>query len=249
MEGEGLAAEFLSLELELCAQLKEVKFPPPVSYVYNPLEYAWEPHRCYVQKYCSSPKEVLFLGMNPGPFGMAQTGVPFGEVSAVRDWLGVSGAVGHPEREHPRRPVLGWACGRSEVSGARFWGLLRSLCGLAGAPTFFARCFVHNLCPLAFLDGAGRNLTPADLPREVREQLLVICEASLRRVVAALGVATVVGVGRVAEGRARRALGDGVKVLGIPHPSPRNPNANRGWGKEAAELLRELGVVTLTMDG
>ena len=32
-------------------------------------------------------KRVVFLGMNPGPFGMAQVGVPFGEVAAVRDWL------------------------------------------------------------------------------------------------------------------------------------------------------------------
>ncbi|XP_067833035.1 single-strand selective monofunctional uracil DNA glycosylase-like [Heptranchias perlo] len=246
-EGDGVAASFLRAELELNARLREMEFSDPVCCVYSPLEYAWEPHRAFVEKYCRSPKEVLFLGMNPGPFGMVQTGVPFGDVSTVRDWLGVSGTVRRPETEHPKRPVLGLDCPRTEVSGARFWGLFRSLCG--SPDCFFRSCFVHNLCPLAFLDREGRNLTPADLPPPQRERLLGACDETLRRAVAVLGVGTVIGVGRLAERRARRALAGGtegqVRVEGIAHPSPRNPQANRGWQAAVAVRLQELRLTPL----
>ncbi|XP_072422715.1 LOW QUALITY PROTEIN: single-strand selective monofunctional uracil DNA glycosylase-like [Chiloscyllium punctatum] len=250
---EGLAGSFLQEELELNARLKGIAFPAPVSYIYNPLEYAWEPHRAYVERYCRSPKEVLILGMNPGPFGMVQTGVPFGELESVRDWLGLGQAlasVSRPPREHPRRPVLGLRCPRSEVSGARFWGLFRSLCGPPGPASLFRRCFVHNLCPLAFLAASGRNLTPAELPAGPRGELLEACGSSLARVVRLLGVGTVLAVGRLAEQRARRALaasGSPVRVVALPHPSPRNPRANRGWQEEAAARLRELGVARLLL--
>lgn len=69
------AARFLQVELQLNANLRQLTFGEPVQYVYNPLEYAWETHRCYVERYCRGGQSVLFLGMNPGPFGMAQTGV------------------------------------------------------------------------------------------------------------------------------------------------------------------------------
>ncbi|XP_011848002.1 PREDICTED: single-strand selective monofunctional uracil DNA glycosylase isoform X2 [Mandrillus leucophaeus] len=109
-----LAESFLEEELRLSAELSQLQFSESVGVIYNPLEYAWEPHRNYVTRYCQGPKEVLFLGMNPGPFGMAQTGVPFGEVSMVRDWLGIGGPVLTPPQEHPKRPVLGLECPQSE---------------------------------------------------------------------------------------------------------------------------------------
>ncbi|XP_017706496.1 PREDICTED: single-strand selective monofunctional uracil DNA glycosylase isoform X3 [Rhinopithecus bieti] len=174
-----LAESFLEEELRLSAELSQLQFSESVGVIYNPLEYAWEPHRNYVTRYCQGPKEVLFLGMNPGPFGMAQTGVPFGEVSMVRDWLGIGGPVLTPSQEHPKRPVLGLECPQSEVSGARFWGFFRNLCGQP--EVFFHHCFVHNLCPLLFLAPSGRNLTPAELPAKQREQLLRICDAALCR--------------------------------------------------------------------
>ncbi|KAL4701843.1 hypothetical protein H8959_015847, partial [Pygathrix nigripes] len=110
-----LAESFLEEELRLSAELSQLQFSESVGVIYNPLEYAWEPHRNYVTRYCQGPKEVLFLGMNPGPFGMAQTGVPFGEVSMVRDWLGIGGPVLTPSQEHPKRPVLGLECPQSEL--------------------------------------------------------------------------------------------------------------------------------------
>uniref|UniRef100_A0A1A8IFW3 Single-strand-selective monofunctional uracil-DNA glycosylase 1 n=3 Tax=Nothobranchius TaxID=28779 RepID=A0A1A8IFW3_NOTKU len=240
------ASRFLQAELELNAHLRRLSFSEPVRYVYNPLDYAWDTHRCYVEKYCLPGQRVLFLGMNPGPFGMAQTGVPFGEVRSVVDWLKILGEVGRPDEEHPKRRITGLSCTQSEVSGARFWGFFRKLCG---EPTrFFQHCFVHNLCPLIFMSATGKNLTPPELPAAEREALLSLCDSALCQVVQALNVSMVIGVGRVAEQRARRALsaaGVDVRVEGIMHPSPRNPLANKGWEGVARAKLEELGVLSL----
>uniref|UniRef100_A0A8B9MFZ4 Single-strand-selective monofunctional uracil-DNA glycosylase 1 n=1 Tax=Accipiter nisus TaxID=211598 RepID=A0A8B9MFZ4_9AVES len=112
---DDLAGRFLRLEREQSALLQALPpFGEPVSHVYHPLDYAWEPHCDFVRRYCRTPKRVLFLGMNPGPFGMAQTGVPFGEVWHVREWLQVVGGVKKPPSEHPKRPVLGLTCRRAE---------------------------------------------------------------------------------------------------------------------------------------
>lgn len=172
--------------------------------------------------------------------------VPFGEVKSVVDWLKISGEVGHPQDEHPKRRILGLACTQSEVSGARFWGFFRKLCGEPSL--FFQHCFVHNLCPLIFMTASGKNLTPPELPAAEREKLLVLCDIALCQVVEALNVSMVIGVGRVAEQRARRALsaaGVNVRVEGIMHPSPRNPQANKGWEDVAKAKLAELGVLSL----
>uniref|UniRef100_G3N661 Single-strand-selective monofunctional uracil-DNA glycosylase 1 n=2 Tax=Gasterosteus aculeatus TaxID=69293 RepID=G3N661_GASAC len=240
------ASRFLQVELELNAHLRRLAFSQPVRHVYNPLEYAWEPHRCYVEKFCRAGQSVLFLGMNPGPFGMAQTGVPFGEVRSVVDWLKITGEVGHPHDEHPKRRITGLACTQKEVSGSRFWGFFRKLCG--EPDHFFKHCFVHNLCPLIFISASGKNLTPPELPADEREALLALCDIALCQAVEALGVTMVIGVGRVAEQRARRALsaaGVKVQVEGIMHPSPRNPLANKGWEEVAKAKLSELGVLSL----
>src|SRR5210317_1301980 len=111
------AAQALSMEVTA------LKFGEPTAYVYNPLDYAWKIHQAYLEIAGKTKKKVIFLGMNPGPFGMAQTGVPFGEIPAVRDWMGLSGEVQKPNPEHPKRPVEGLACTKSEVSGRRLWGL------------------------------------------------------------------------------------------------------------------------------
>jgi hypothetical protein len=77
---------------DLVQALKGLRFGPPVSHVYHPLIYAAEPHRRYLRLYGDRPKEVVLVGMNPGPWGMAQTGVPFGEIGAVRGRSWVSPA-------------------------------------------------------------------------------------------------------------------------------------------------------------
>lgn len=233
--------DLVDVDRELAAAAGKLRFAPPVSHVYNPLVYAWEPHRRYLEAWGGGNKEIAFLGMNPGPWGMAQTGVPFGEVAAARDWLRVAAPVGRPRREHPKRPVTGFACPRSEVSGRRLWGWFRDRFGTP--ERFFARCFVLNYCPLVFLEESGRNRTPDRLPAAEREALRAVCDRALARALAILRPRLVVGVGRWAELQAARvAAGLGVATGRILHPSPASPAANRGWAAQAARDLAALGV-------
>jgi single-strand selective monofunctional uracil DNA glycosylase len=225
----------------LVKDLDALSFGPPVTHVYNPLVYAREPYELYLARFGATPKEVVLLGMNPGPFGMAQTGVPFGEVRAVRDWLGIQAPVGKPAREHPKRPVQGFSCPHSEVSGLRLWGWAK---GRFGTPErFFRRFFVANYCPLLFVEDSGRNRTPDKLPISEREPLLAACDEALRRTVEILRPRHVVGIGRFAADRARLALaGIDVTLGAIPHPSPASPAANRGWEKLAEDALVRQGI-------
>ena len=225
----------------LCREVEPLRFGHPVTHVYNPLDYARRPHNAYLRRYGASHKRVIFVGMNPGPFGMVQTGVPFGRVAHVRDWLQIEAPVGRPPREHPKRPVTGFDCRRVEVSGARLWG------GIAdhfGSPKrFFSRAYVTNCCPLAFVEASGRNRTPDKLPAHERAPLFAACDRHLRRVVDLLAPRWVVGIGAFAEERAREALADRpVRIGRIPHPSPANPRANRDWAGQARAQLALLGV-------
>lgn len=216
-------------------------YPRPVAAVYNPVDYARRSHRRYFERWATPPKEVVLVGMNPGPWGMAQTGVPFGTVSLVRDWLGIEEPVDRPPDEHPRKPVLGFGCRREEVSGARLWGWARDRFGTP--ERFFARFFVANYCPLLFLDAAGRNLTPDKLPAKARGGLEAACDAALQGLVEALRPRLVVAVGAYVERRLWAALGgSGVGIGRIHHPSPASPVANRGWAARTEAELAALGV-------
>ena len=216
-------------------------FAPPVTHVYNPLQYAWAPHRDYLVRYGTGSPEILMLGMNPGPFGMAQTGVPFGDVAITREWLGVAGRIGRPRIEHPKRPISGFDCTRREVSGRRLWSWARDRFG--DPERFFERFFVWNYCPLCFMEDSGRNRTPDKLPAAERASLYEACDAALACVVRALGVRHVLGIGRFAADRARTALGAGeIVVSAAPHPSPASPIANRGWVEAFERSLDDAGV-------
>ena len=235
------ATQMIAAAQTLSTQLDALRFAPPVTQVYNPLDYAGEVHRRYLARYADGKKRVVFLGMNPGPFGMAQTGVPFGEVASVRDWLGLEGPVGQPKETTPKRPVEGFACTRAEVSGQRLWSLFRARYGTADA--FFAEHFVANYCPLVFFEG-GRNLTPDKLPAAEQKPLLAACDEHLRRLVQILQPEWVIGVGAWAEKRAHTALGEppGLRFGRILHPSPASPLANRGWAPAATQQLVDLGI-------
>ncbi len=217
-----------------------LRFGPPVSHVYNPLDYARRAHDAYVEAYGDTRKRVVFLGMNPGPFGMAQTGVPFGDVACVRDWLGIEEPVDRPRREHPKRPVRGFACRRGEVSGSRLWGAIAA--HFERPERFFADHYVANYCPLLFVEQSGRNRTPDKLPVCERGPLYAACDRHLRRLVDVLRPAWVVGIGRFAEGRAREVVGDRVGVGAVLHPSPANPRAQRDWSGTARRELTALGL-------
>jgi single-strand selective monofunctional uracil DNA glycosylase len=235
------AQQLVAAARQLAARAEELRFGAPVAHVYNPLRYAWKAHEIYLRRFGAAPKEILFLGMNPGPFGMAQTGVPFGEISAVRDWMDIHAPIGRPAFEHPKRPVLGFACPRSEVSGQRLWGLFARRFGTA--EKFFARHLVLNYCPLAFLSADGRNQTPDKLPAAQRAPLDRICDAHLRRVLQILRPQWVIGVGGFARQRAEIvAAGLPVHTGQILHPSPASPAANTGWAAKAAAQLEAAGV-------
>jgi len=226
----------------LARAVDALEFAPPTTHVYNPLVYARRPLERYLERYARPGVQGLLLGMNPGPYGMAQTGVPFGEVSVVRDWLGIEEPVDRPPHEHPKRPVEGFACTRSEVSGQRLWGLARERCG---APErFFERLFVWNYCPLVFMEESGKNRTPDKLPAAERDALYAACDEALRAMVAWLGPALVIGVGKFAEDRARAALSGtpNLRIGTVLHPSPASPIANRGWAPQAEAQLRALGI-------
>ncbi len=230
----------VSIARTLARRTGALPFAPPVTHVYNPLEYAWAPHRAYLVRYGAGSPEILMLGMNPGPFGMAQTGVPFGDVGFVRDWLGIGGKVGRPRAGHPKRPVTGFECPRGEVSGRRLWGWARSRFGEPAR--FFERFFIWNYCPLCFMEESGRNRTPDKLPAAERAPLYQACDVALVRVVRTLGARHVLGIGRFAANRARAALGDAVAVSVAPHPSPASPLANRGWIEAFERSLEGAGL-------
>src|SRR5947209_8103002 len=120
---DAISKQLIRAAKTLRAEMEGLKFAAPVSHVYNPLGYAWSGHEAYLREYGNSRKRVVFLGMNPGPYGMVQTGVPFGEIEAVQGWMKIRTDIGKPPREHPKRLVEGFACRRSEVSGQRLWGL------------------------------------------------------------------------------------------------------------------------------
>lgn len=237
--GTDCAGELLALTERLRERVGKLRFAEPVTHVYNPLDYARETTARYLERFAPRDCKHLFLGMNPGPWGMAQTGVPFGEVGIVRDWMKLRGAVEKPAREHPKRPVLGLDCPRSEVSGARLWGWVAER---FGTPARFARRnFVWNWCPLSFMEESGRNRTPDKLAADERKRLEGICDAALAEAVAILRPDVLVGVGKFAAKRAGLALKDrDLRIVDIPHPSPASPAANRGWAALVERRIEEL---------
>ncbi len=235
--------ELIASTKRLAKDLRDLEFSPPVAYVYRTLDYTWAGQEEYLRRYGKGEKRVVFLGMNPGPFGMAQTGVPFGEVAAVRDWMGIETVIDKPSREHPKRPIEGFQCQRSEVSGRRLWGLFAERFGTADA--FFKDHFVLNFCPLVWMSETGANLTPDKLPLSEMAPVDLACLKHLQEVITLLKPEFVIGVGAFAEERLRRAANAcdcKARVGRVLHPSPASPAANRGWSEAARIQLEKLGV-------
>lgn len=242
MSREGpLSCPLIEATAALRDSVERLAFSPPVAYIYNPLHYAWETHCQYLTQYGTAPKRVLFLGMNPGPFGMAQTAVPFGEIRAVHDWMGLRGAIGSPPVEHPKRPVKGFDTKRSEISGRRLWGLFEQR--FVTARAFFTDHFVANYCPLLFLEASGRNRTPDKLSSKERKPLYAACDKHLLQWIATLKPQWVIAIGTFAEKRIQHTLQDhAIRVGRILHPSPASPATNRNWAESVTAQLETLGV-------
>lgn len=176
---------------------------------------------------------------------MAQTGIPFGDVVFVRDWLQIEGQIGKPEPEHPKRPVAGFDCQRREVSGQRLWGFFKDNFG--SPATFFAEHFVSNYCPLLFLNERGANVTPDKLPGSAMRELYEHCDEYLIELIRYADFQNLVGIGRFAESRLLKLQKEGRidlvrRIHRILHPSPASPAANRGWAEQAARQLATAGI-------
>ena len=228
---------------ELVSALEELKFGLPVTHVYNPLVYARSAWDLYCERYGKGQKRVILLGMNPGPFGMSQVGVPFGEIEHVRDWLGIEVPIGKPPVEHPKRPIKGFGCARSEVSGRRLWSWAKETYG--SPERFFETFFITNYCPLVFMEGPnGRNRIPEKLPKSERDPMFAACDQALRQTIEHFEPEFVVGVGKFAEKKARQVVGHlDLKIGSVLHPSPASPLANRGWAPLMTNGLQELGIL------
>jgi single-strand selective monofunctional uracil DNA glycosylase len=235
-------ADISAITDTLVAGVERLTFSAPVTHVYNPLVYARGGYDGYVARFAGGAKPVVLLGMNPGPFGMAQTGVPFGDVEMVSGWMGISATVTQPAIPHPKRPVSGFACTRREVSGSRLWGWARQRFRSPGA--FFKSFFVLNYCPLVFMEAGGRNRTPDKLALAERNRLFRICDQALAEIVDTLAPQWVVGIGAFAEKRIQAVFnGVALKTGRITHPSPANPRANRGWAQVIESELAAMGIV------
>jgi single-strand selective monofunctional uracil DNA glycosylase len=232
------ARKLLDNALDLRDAMERLTFKKPVAYVYNPLMYAWEGHRQYIEKFVDGPRDILLVGMNPGPWGMAQTGVPFGEVNLVKTWMGIDAKIGRPKREHPARPVLGFDCKRSEVSGTRMWGTISKK--FPAAKDFFAHHYVIGFCPLLFLEESGRNLTPDKIAKHDRAPLEKACAEHLGVLIDVLKPKTIVAIGGYAAKRI--ATVSDLPIVTMPHPSPASPQANRDWAGLARKALVDGGV-------
>lgn len=238
--------KLINAALKLRDDLNKLNFNinPEFEAVYNVLDYAFEPFKLYFQKWGANKKRAVFLGMNPGPWGMAQTGVPFGEINTVKNWLKISAPVFKPKREHAKYPVLGFNCTRSEISGKRLWGLFQALFKEPENFFNFFNNFVINYCPLLFIKN-GRNFTPDKLKSPERNELYKICDEYLLSIIKIFEPEFLVAIGNFAELRAKKACNNinfNIKIIKILHPSPASPASNRNWTENVLKTLVNTGV-------
>ncbi len=240
---ETIASRLIQVGRELADELRPLKFSDPVTHTYLTVDYARVGYEAYLETFANSKKRTLLLGMNPGPYGMAQTGVPFGEIAAVRDWMKLLPEIGKPGNEHPKRKISGMDCEKSEVSGRRLWGLFAE--HFPDAKDFFKDHLVINFCPLIWMKDTGANLTPDKIRATEMSAVDAACQKHLRRLIEILEPQYLIGVGAYAKNQmstAQEYLGGTATIGKILHPSPASPAANRGWAEVAERQLREIGV-------
>lgn len=254
-ETNPVAAIARNLSNRLIALHKSVGGRPtkPIAGVLNSHQYAFCPFGEYCNMFAPAGQQplALFVGMNPGPYGTAQNGIPFGCSSFVNNWMGITqgtagsaavkgtelkeGIDGHGFEYCPA--VLGLRCKKEEVSGKRLWGWAQSVVGGGKAEAFFRHAFVYTYCPLAFFAG-GANVPLADLPVAERRTIEEHCDQALLALVLEMKPVYVIGVGNYAYSKAEKAVTKAavescsphsMVALKVAHPSPASPGAAAFW--------------------
>ena len=224
-------------------QISRIEKKTIVAHATNPLNYAWQHHEQFLRNWGGLGAKTLLLGMNPGPWGMAQSGVPFGSTDIAKNQLQIKPyKLTTPENAHPKRPIVGLDLARQEISGQRLWSLMFDHYG--DGESVFSNIFVVNHCPLLLLGESGKNLTPDNLPISVMKTVLNACDKHLQQVVEIMGIERIIGVGKYAEKRAclafnadktglgTTASGRKITISSCWHPSPASPLANRNDGAD-----------------
>jgi len=157
----------------------------------------------------------------------------------------IDGEVKKPTFEIAAKPIEGFNCKREEQSGKRFWGVLEELCG--EPENFFRHCFVYNICPLAFLNSTGRNITPPEIKGEAKSQLNVVCLNFLRQALDVFKPNIIISVGnyandRIKELKKKHLIPSSTECKLISHPSPRATN-NQNWVNKAKTWYVENDIV------
>ncbi|KRT79585.1 hypothetical protein AMK59_8077, partial [Oryctes borbonicus] len=237
---EDIPTILLKYATALNDKLRKLSFDNPVKYVYNPVEYAFDMHASFIKKFCNDEKTILLLGMNPGPWGMVQTGVPFGEIRMVKEWYQIQAKINKPAIECPVRKIMGLDCHKSEVSGKRLYELFKRI---SDTPeNFFKNTYLYNYCPLALMEEDGRNITPSSLKGFVRKELEEYCNDTLIQILFLLKTKIIIALGVYAKGQAETTLRahniQNIEVIYMPHPSPR-ARGNEKWGEKAQKVLEE----------
>lgn len=203
--------------------------------MYNVLDYAWDAWEQYITQYAKGTAHTLVLGINPGPHGMVQTGIPFGNISTVQHYLNIQPNIQHDKiSPHPRRPVLGLTYTREEPSGKLLWGTIQEM--YPNPNDFFSDFFVLNYCPLAFFsnDEKASNLTPDKLPKIYQSHIEILCSKHLAQYLVGFQITRILAVGKYTQQIAGKVLEGGgldilmpkqkIEVQYLTHPSPLNPN-------------------------
>ncbi|KAI4467116.1 single-strand selective monofunctional uracil dna glycosylase [Holotrichia oblita] len=235
IEPEEIPAKLLKHANGLNEKLSNLSFNKPVEYIYNPVEYAFDMYEAFIRKFCNEEKKILLLGMNPGPWGMAQTGIPFGEIKMVKEWYRIEAKINKPAIECPDRPIMGLNCHRSEISGKRLYEFFKKV---SDTPeNFFKNTYLYNYCPLAFMmKQNGKNITPAQLKGSVKKELEEHCNDTLLQVLSTLNTEIIIALGKYVKDQAESILRahniDHIQVIYLLHPSPQIPG-NQNWGTKA----------------
>jgi Uracil DNA glycosylase superfamily. len=208
----------------------------------NVFSYAIDPFLEYLEKAERGSVRTLYLGMNPGPYGMYRTGIPFCDFVTKREFLKITASVDETfidvdavRGEKPDEK-------RREVSGMRLWGLFESV--YHSPERFFSSSLVLSYSPLIFFRSEGRraNIALSDVKSLDRKRIEKVSDEFLKRYIKELKCDTLVGIGDYAH-RALVRCSDGERLLKIAHPSPANPAANGDWAGRTYCYLKSEGVM------